>query len=144
MYYRISLKGYLTICVITPFSFAKGQPSFESLNQSAVYSQYQPKRTSADRYGTQKLAKTLTFIFITSKQKQLFCWLFPLNYDMQLFDFFKNISFIFENTENTSKQRKIVAFVSNCLVKMSLRLFRSISVFMNMVWWQCFWGSSED
>ena len=138
MYYRISLKGYLTICAITPFSFAKGQQAFESLNQSAVYSQDQPKRTSADRYGTQKLAKTLTFIFITSKQKQLFSWLFPLNYGMQLFDFFLNISFIFENTENTSKQRKIVAFVSNCLVKMTLRLFRSISVFMNMVWWQCF------
>ena len=88
MYYRISLKGYLTICAITPFSFAKGQQAFESLNQSAVYSQDQPKRTSADRYGTQKLAKTLTFIFITSKQKQLFSWLFPLNYGMQLFDFF--------------------------------------------------------
>ena len=34
---------------------------------------------------------------------------------MQLFDFFKNISFIFENTENTSKQRKNSSFCEQLL-----------------------------
>ena len=40
---------------------------------------------------------------------------------MQLFKFF--------HTENTSKQQKMVAFARNCSVRMTLRLFQSISVF---------------
>ena len=44
---------------------------------------------------------------------------------MQLFKFFC--------TENTSNQQKIVAFVRNCLVKMTLRLFSSISV-VTTIW----------
>ena len=46
-YYRISLERYQTICVGS-FTFAKGQQAFERTNQSAVYSQDHPKRTSAD------------------------------------------------------------------------------------------------
>ena len=37
------------------------------------------------------------------------------------------------HTENTSKQQKMVAFVKNCLVKMTLRLLQSIFVVMNVV-----------
>ena len=44
---------------------------------------------------------------------------------MQLFKFF--------HSENTLKQQKMVAFVTNCLVKMTLRLFQSVSVVMNML-----------
>ena len=32
-------------------------------------------------------------------------------------------SYLFFHIENTSKQQKMVAFVRNCLVKMTLRLF---------------------
>ena len=38
-----------------------------------------------------------------------------------------------DRTENTSKQRKMVVFVRNCLVKISLRLFYSISVVITLV-----------
>ena len=36
-------------------------------------------------------------------------------------------------TENTSKQRKMVAFMRNCSVKITLRLFQPLSVVMTMV-----------
>ena len=68
-------------------------------------------------YGTQKLPKNLniyfrnyqteTAIFLATKHKN--------SYGMQLFKFF--------DTENISKQQKMVAYVRNCLVKMTLRLF---------------------
>ena len=53
--------------------------------------------------------QTETAIFLGTKH----AW--KNNYGMQLFKFF--------HTENTSKQQKIVAFLRNCLVKMTLRLF---------------------
>ena len=62
--------------------------------------------------------QTETAIFLATKHEKN-------NYGTQLFKFF--------HTENTSKQQKMVAFVRNCLVKMTLRLFQSISVVMNMV-----------
>ena len=45
-YYQISLEEYQIVCVRSS-SFAKGQQTFESINQS-IYSQDHPKRTSAD------------------------------------------------------------------------------------------------
>ena len=41
-----------------------------------------------------------------------YCWYFPLN-----------LKYLGDRTDNTSKQRKLVAFVRNCSVKMTLRLF---------------------
>ena len=61
----------IKLYVLDPFHL--GQQAFESINKS-IYSSSgstaPPKRTSADI--TQKVPKTLTFIFITIKQKQLF------------------------------------------------------------------------
>ena len=63
-------------------------------------------------------------MFITTKQKQLAIFLATTkhpgkasknNYGMQLFKLF--------HTENTSKQQKMVAFLRNGFVKMTLRLF---------------------
>ena len=48
-----------------------------------------------------------------------------------------------DRTENTSKHRKMMAFVRNCLVKMTLRLFQLVSVVMTMGC-QRFRGNSED
>ena len=53
----------IKLYVLDPFHL--GQQAFESSGSTAP-----PKRTSADI--TQKVPKTLTFIFITIKQKQLF------------------------------------------------------------------------
>ena len=71
VYYGISLEGYQIIYVR---SFSFGPTSFRKYKQVNIYtssgSTAPPKRTSADI--TQKLPKTLTFIFITIRQKQLF------------------------------------------------------------------------
>ena len=42
------------------------------------------------------------------------------------------------HTENTSKQQNMVAFVKNCLVKMTLRLFYISQFLLSWIWCQCF------
>ena len=106
------------------FSIGKGSTSYiESINQSGS-----PKK-SICWYETQKIPKNLS-IYLRNYQTVTDIFLltnkaWKNNYDMQLFKFF--------HTENTSKQQKMVAFARNCSVRMTLRLFQSISVFINMV-----------
>ena len=47
---------------------------------------------------------------------------------MQLFKFFQT-----ESTSENTNSKKMVAFVNNCLVKITSRLFQAISVVMNMM-----------
>ena len=83
--------------VLDPF-ICKGQQAFESINQS-IYSQDDPKRTSAgmelrQELGTQNLNiylynyQTETAIFLATKYEK------TVMYGVQLFNFFFNISFI--------------------------------------------------
>ena len=57
--------------MLDPFHLQGPQQAFESINQS-IHSQDHPKRTSADTELRNHPTKTLTFIFITTKKKQLF------------------------------------------------------------------------
>ena len=53
--------------------------------------------------------QTETAIFLVTKHEKIIMACSDLNF--------------FSHTENTSKQQKMVAFVRNCLVKMTLRQF---------------------
>ena len=68
VYYRIWLERYQIICVRS-FTFAEDQQVFEV---KPVNIQSRSPQRNICWYGTQKLPKTLTLIFITTKQKQLF------------------------------------------------------------------------
>ena len=60
-----------------------------------------------------------------------YCWYFRLSLNIWS-----------GRTEHTSKQRKMVTFVRNCLVNMTLRLFSHFLLLWQ--WCQGYWGSSED
>ena len=131
VYYQVSWEGYQIICVLGPFHLQR---------VSKLYRKYKPVRITQRKEHqliwnsetTQILNIYLhnyqtetAFLLATKHEKK--------NYGMQLLKFFQ--------TENTSKQQKMVAFMRNCLVKMTLRL---LSHFLLLwIWFQCFWGSSE-
>ena len=73
VYYQISLEECQTVCVRS-FSFAKGKQALLYINHiyKPVSMQSGSPKKNICWYGTQKIPKTLMFIFITTKPKQLF------------------------------------------------------------------------
>ena len=58
--------------VLDPFHL-QGQQVFESINQSAVYNSQDHQKEHLLIWNSET-TQNLTFIFITTKQKQLFSW----------------------------------------------------------------------
>ena len=114
VFYQVSLEGHQTIYMCCSLFVCKGSTSYiESINQSVSL------KKNIYWYGTQKLPKILN-IYLRNYQTETASYFssyktWKSNYGMQLFKFF--------HTENTSKQQKMMSFVRNCLVKMTLRLF---------------------
>ena len=115
----ISLEGYQTIWV-GPFSFAKGQQALYR-KYSQTSQDHPAKRTSADME-LRNYPKPKHLIFRDTKHEKTIIACSYLNF---------SIHKIHQNSKKWWLFR-------NCLVKMTLRLFQSISVAMNILQCQCF------